>query len=413
MSENIDNNSKRKELLKHLIMQLHEGKGPEEVRTQLVRLLGEVPYDTVVQVEQELIAEGLPQAEVLKLCDVHTAAMKGAISQKGAKTAPPGHPVHTFLQENKKLTEAITVLNGLFDELQSFEDDADASAVMMQIRINFNRLMDVEKHYVRKENLVFPYLEKKGITGPPTVMWGKHDETRELLKAAVEVFEGVKRISAGEAKSVLDLLLKPAVAAVDEMIYKEEQILFPMSLDTITESEWYQVYRESPEIGFCLYDPIEEWKPAGIEEDYEDAHVHSDRVHLPSGSFTLRELTALLNTIPFDITFVDKDDTVRYFSQGSERIFERSRAILGRKVQLCHPPSSVHIVQKILNDFKNGAEDKASFWINMNGSFIMIEYFPLRDEKGDYLGTVEVSQNLSEKRELQGERRLLKYDSED
>jgi len=411
MSVFIDNNSKKKELLKHLIKQLHEGKAPEAVRAQLVRLLGEVPYDLVVQVEQELIAEGLPTAEVLKLCDVHTAAMKGAISQKGARTAPPGHPVHTFLQENKQLASVVVKLKELFIQLQDLEDDADAGEMMMQIRGNFNRLMDVEKHYVRKENLVFPYLEKKGITGPPTVMWGKHDETRGLLKTAIEVFEGVQSINAAEAKSVLDLLLRPAATAVDDMIYKEEQILFPMSLDEITESEWYQIYRQSTEIGFCLYDPIDEWKPA-ITETTKDEDVHRDKIRLSSGSFTPAELTAMLNTIPFDITFVDKDDTVRYFSQGNERIFERSRAIIGRKVQLCHPPSSVHIVQKILNDFKSGAENKASFWINIKGSFIMIEYFALRGENGEYLGTVEVSQNLSEKRELQGERRLLKYESE-
>ncbi|MBN2354739.1 DUF438 domain-containing protein [candidate division KSB1 bacterium] len=133
------------------------------------------------------------------------------------------------------------------------------------------------------------------------------------------------------------------------------------------------------------------------------------RTRLSSGSFTPAELTAVLNTLPFDVTFVDKDDVVRYYSEGAECIFPRNRAVLGRKVQVCHPPKSVHIVQKILDDFRSGRESIASFWINMGGKFIHIEYFALRDEKGEYLGTLEVTQDLTQKRQLSGEQRLLSY----
>jgi DUF438 domain-containing protein len=117
----------------------------------------------------------------------------------------------------------------------------------------------------------------------------------------------------------------------------------------------------------------------------------------------------VLNTIPFDMTFVDADDRVRYFTQGKERIFARSRAILGRKVQQCHPPSSSHVVEKILEDFRSGREDHAAFWIAMGERFIHIEYFAIRGEEGEYLGTLEVSQDLTEKRKLEGEQRLLQY----
>jgi DUF438 domain-containing protein len=195
------------------------------------------------------------------------------------------------------------------------------------------------------------------------------------------------------------------------MIYKEEQILLPMSLDTLTEEEWYEVYRQSDEIGYCLYDPKVEWRPETLATGTQgrETEVGSGRIQLPSGSFTVGELTALLNTLPVDITFVDADDTVRYFSQGKHRIFDRNRAILGRKVQLCHPPHSVNIVERILKDFRSGAEDSAAFWIRMNNRFIHIEYFALRDGDGGYLGTLEVSQDLTEKRRLEGEQRLLNY----
>jgi hypothetical protein len=183
-----------------------------------------------------------------------------------------------------------------------------------------------------------------------------------------------------------------------------------MTLDTLKEMEWYEIYKQSLEIGFCLYDPKDEWRPENISAEEAKTADIGDRIQLPSGSFTVEELTALLNTVPFDLTFVDKDDKVRFFTQGKERIFARNRAILGRDVQKCHPPSSVHIVEKILDDFKSGKQDKAAFWIQMGGKFIMIEYFAMRNEKGEYLGTLEVSQDLTEKRNLQGERRLLSYD---
>ena len=133
---------------------------------------------------------------------------------------------------------------------------------------------------------------------------------------------------------------------------------------------------------------------------------------MPTGSFTLEELIAVMATLPFDLTFVDKDDTVRYFTPGKERIFSRSKAILGRKVQYCHPPKSVHVVDQILNDFKSGRHDRARFWINLRGRLVYICYYAVRNEQGEYLGTLEVTQDLTEARSLEGERRLLMYDGE-
>ena len=410
MSELIDNTQKKRDLLKHLILQLHAGEAPDAVRNQLVRLLGEIPYERVVEVEQELITEGLPVEEVLKLCDVHTAVLKGKISHEGAKVAPPGHPVHTFKEENRALQWEVDSLRKLFEEVG--KSPLQIQELVGQVQVRFNALADVEKHYQRKENLLFPFLEKHGITGPPKVMWGKHDETRELLKAALEALVNLGSTDAEELLAVIELVFEPAVSSVEEMIFKEEQILFPMSLDTLEDGEWYAVYRQSPSVGFCLFDPEDDWQPDGPFEEPEE-EKESSRVQLPSGSLTDQELNAILNTIPFDLTFVDKDDTVRYFTQGRERIFTRTRAILGRKVQLCHPPSSVHIVEKILSDFHAGKESRAPFWITLNGQFIHIEYFALRDEEGNYLGTLEVSQNLTEKRGLDGEQRLLSYVKED
>jgi DUF438 domain-containing protein len=408
MSELIENTRKKKDLLKHMIHQLHDGQAPDAVRTRLARLMGEVPYRLVVEVEQELMSEGLPMEGVLDLCDIHTAALRGQISHEGAKTAPPGHPIHTLKEENRALKWELDSLDKLFDAVAQLGDEDDAGELMSQVQVRFNALADVEKHYLRKENLLFPHLEKHGITGPSTVMWGKHDETRELLKAGLEALGETLKSRGSEARSVVELVLKPVKTSIEEMILKEEEILFPMSLDKLSESEWYSIDQQSPEIGFCLYDPTEAWRPQTLTEEPEAAQGEG-RIRLPSGSFTSAELNLILNSIPFDLTFVDKDDRVRYFTQGRERIFSRSRAILGRKVQMCHPPSSVHIVEQILDDFHAGRESRAPFWINLKGRFIHIEYFALRDENGNYLGTLEVSQDLTEKRALEGDQRLLSY----
>ena len=407
MSELINNAEKRRELLKHMILKLHDGEAPDAVKSQLVQLLGKIPYGDVVEVEQELISDGLPQEEILNLCDIHSAVLKGNLDQTGAKEVAPGHPVDTFKKENHALEWEISTLRKLFAGIKPIMSDEDARGLFNNIRSHVHSLCDVDKHYQRKENLLFPYLEKRGINGPPTVMWGKHDETRALLKAAVEALQEIEDISTDELSALSDLTLSPAVDAVEEMIFKEENILFPMCLDTLTDDEWYNIYKQSIEIGFCLYDPRDKWQPEGVTvEKSEDV---SGRIQLPSGSFNVAELTAVLNTIPFDLTFVDKDDTVRYFTQGRERIFARNRAILGRKVQLCHPPSSVHVVQQILDDFHGGKKNRAAFWIEMKGRFISIEYFALRGEDGEYLGTLEVSQDLTEKRSFTGEQRLLNY----
>lgn len=408
MSELIKDAKKRRDLLKHLILQINSGAAPEAVKTQLIRMLGQVPYEDVLLVEQELISEGMEQDEILRLCDLHTTALKGNIDKSGAKTAPPGHPVHTFQKENRALEWELAALDKLYKQISDKKDQEAAAEVMTEIKTHFNALFDVEKHYMRKENLLFPFLEKHDITGPSKVMWAKHDETRKFLKSAGEVLQSTSDITAGEAKSVFELVIKPAIVAIEEMIYKEEQILLPMSLDTLSEQEWFDIYNQSLEIGFCLFDPGEVWQPEKTDAVVSDP-AEPQRIQLPSGSFMPEELTAILNTIPFDLTFVDNQDTVRFFTQGKERIFARNRAILGRKVQNCHPPSSVNIVEKILEDFKSGKEDQARFWITLKETFIIIEYFALRNESGQYLGCLEVSQNLSEKRALTGEQRLMSY----
>lgn len=409
MSELINNSDRRKNILKGLLLKIHEGIDPDAVKAELVEVLKQVPYGEVVEVEQQLIEEGLPPEEIQKFCDVHSLVLEGSIDLSGARSIPPGHPVDTFIQENRELLKVVDMAAEQFDQINKIRETEDPAPAVLKLLSAFNSLLDIDKHYQKKEYLLFPFLEKAGITGPPTVMWGRHDEIRNLLKGCVEVLR-TGGLSRTEILSAFDLLFNPALQGVEDMIKKEEEILFPMSLDHLTDQNWWDIYQQTLPIGFCLYDPQVEWKPAGIDESTGEAsQVHGNSIQLPSGSFTAAELMAVLNTLPVDVTFVDKNDKVKYFSQGTHRIFTRSRSIINRDVRLCHPPASVHIVEKIIDDFKSGAASHAPFWIQMQGKFIYIEYYALRDELGEYLGTLEVSQDLTEQRKLEGEQRIVSY----
>ncbi len=412
MSELINNSASRKELLKHMILQLHNGEAPDAIKKQLTELLKGIPYDEVVEVEQELIKEGLPVEEVLKLCDIHAMVLDGNIDHSEAKTVPLGHPVDTFKKENRELEKLVLKLNSIYNKVKDKSKSNEAVEVeAIEMLSIFNALTDVDKHYRRKENLLFPYLEAKGITGPPTVMWGKHDETRAFLKNAIQTLNSSKKSSAEELAQSINTVLGPASKAITDMIMKEEEILFPMTMDELNDQEWYDIYRQTNEIGYCLFDPKDEWFPENIENTIEGitSQFEGGMVRLPSGSFSIGELTLLLNTLPVDITFVDKNDKVKFFTQGQHRIFDRNRAILGRDVRMCHPPHSMHIVDQILNDFKSGKESAAPFWIHLQGKFIYITYLPLRDKDNNYMGTIEFSQDLTQLRALEGEQRLLSY----
>jgi len=408
VSELINNSENRKKKLKELILKLHDGQSQETVREELLKSLSNVPYEEVVEVEQELIKEGLAEAEILKLCDAHSAVLHGNIDLSKARKIPAGHPVDVMLKENGELKKLAVSIRQLLEEIKN-SGDKNLDQNLLKLRGFFNNLYDVDKHYLRKEYLLFPYLEKLGISGPPKVMWGKHDEIRGQIKGAIELLK-TDGITAEELLASAEIVLVPAVNGVVDMTTKEEEILLPMSLDKLSDDDWYEIDRQSLEIGFCLYDPPQSWKPAGAPDDtLAEMNKSGGNIQLPSGSFSVEELLAILNSLPVDMTFVDRNDKVKYFSQAKERIFQRNRAILNRDVRLCHPPASAHIVDKIIDDFRSGRKSRAPFWINMGGKMIHIEYFALRNEKGEYLGTLEVSHNVQPYRDLEGEQRILSY----
>ena len=411
MSEMIDNRQERVELMKSLVRQLHEGVAEERVAMQLEAMLEEADYNDVFQMEVQLIQEGIPAESIQQLCDTHTRVLRKHLDLQETPQTVPGHPVHTLIRENRELMRTTGQIRRLLEQVEALPGGEDATELRRAVQGQLNDLMDVDKHYRRKENLIFPYFEKNNLPGPPTVMWGKHDEARALLREAIEGLQAAGTMNAAELGAHGRSAVTPAIDAIDEMVYKEEKILIPTALNLLGEEEWYDIYLQSDEYGYCLYDPQFEWVPEGdwARETRQPAAA-GGRVQMPTGSLTVDELVAIFSALPFDLTFVDQDDEVRYFSPGKERIFDRSRAILGRKVQYCHPPKSVHVVNQILADFKAGAQQSARFWINLRRRLIYICYYAVRDAQGGYMGTLEVTQDLTEVRSLEGERRLLAYD---
>jgi DUF438 domain-containing protein len=431
VSELLDNRAHRIRTLKEIILRLHRGEAPAAVKPQLATLVRECSASEIAAMEQELMAGGIPATEIMRMCDLHADALRDLLVAQPARTIPPGHPVDTFQRENRALEQTAARLRAVLGLLTLGRDsDPVDPAHLAEARKCFNLLMDVDKHYRRKEHLLFPHLERYGITGPSKVMWGKDDEVREWLRqlGAVLAQDGT---TVGEWRLVAPAVAMPALAALEEMIFKEEKILLPMALDTLTEADWGEIWRESPQIGWCIVDPVDGWRPpaaapaasaaaaqAAAETgvafegpvDRSTGSLQSGALVFPTGSLTLEQLAAIFATLPVDLTFVDAEDRVRFFTEGRHRVFVRPKAVIGRLVQHCHPPASVHVVDRILADFREGRQSVAEFWIDFRGRFVHIRYFAVRDERGRYLGTLEVTQDLTRERTLQGERRLLQYE---
>lgn len=418
MSELINNRevdvpeqTRRQAMLKEIIKELHAGKSVEEVKARFEEAVGDVTVAEISAMEHSLMTEeGIPVSEVQRLCSVHTAIFKGSIEQIHRSSKPeeqPGHPVHTFKLENREIERLVNFRLDL--HATKFQKN-DSEELIFKLLEDLSLLLDLDKHYSRKENLLFPYLEKYGIYGPTKVMWGVDDHIRRMIKEAKAALSSYR----GNAVDI-GAQLTEIIKEVNEMIFKEENILLPMSLDKLTEDEWVKIARESDEIGFCLTAPEQGWIPeraaepegAALQGEAVGAAPQEGFIRFETGLLSLHQLETVLNHLPVDLTFIDENDVVRYFSHGKERIFARTKAVIGRTVQNCHPPQSVHVVEKLLEDFKAGLKDAEDFWINIKDKFIYIRYFAVRDETGRYMGTLEFTQNIAPIRALEGQKRIL------
>ena len=403
MSEALGNH---KEILKDLIMRLHSGEDPQIIKREFQKVFQDVTPVDISEIESELVKEGMSRDEIQKLCDVHLSVLKESF-KTGQPDVSEGHPVKILMKEHDILLKYTQDIRELAKMFKDADEEGLIGEELNHVEMIKENLQDSNNHYLREENILFPYLEKHGVTEPPAVMWMEHDKIRELKKHLYKIIENSEHMIIKDYGRHLE----DAAIALSEMLsghfYKENNVIFPTALKVIKSVEWREIRKQFDEIGYCCFTPEVMDIDFGVEDYKEPAGMLKDKIAFQTGELLPGEIEAVFNTLPVDVTFIDKDDTVRYFSRTKERIFVRTKAIIGRKVQQCHPEKSLHFVNRILEDFKNDERESAEFWLPFEEKYVYIRYFPVRDGEGNYLGCLEVTQDISAIQKIEGEKRLL------
>jgi PAS domain S-box-containing protein len=333
------------------------------------------------------------------MSDDEKARDPGDNLQSSGDAAPDWHPIHILMQEHTSLLRIAGELQSIVEEMRKAGNGGTDSKQRLD-RV-LAHLKESESHYLREENVLFPFLERHGVTQPPAVMWMEHDEIRRVKKEVYEL------VDSGDWGAHLSSAASSLAELLASHFYKENGALFPMAIKVITEEEWVEIRDQFDELGYCCFTPDRAPSPAAAKAEPSRAQGTSGAVQFETGSLSLAQLNAILDTLPVDVTFIDQDDRVRYFSRSADRIFERTKAIIGRTVQQCHPAKSLHVVDQLINDLKSGRRDAADFWITFKGRLVYIRYFAVRDTGGEYLGCMEVTQDVTDIKSLEGEKRLL------
>ncbi|MCP3852706.1 MAG: DUF438 domain-containing protein [Gammaproteobacteria bacterium] len=326
---------------------------------------------------------------------------------------PAGHPVRVYLEEN-------ILLRSLFSQIEQVDPKTD-SETFKQL---FEQIKRVEFHYVRKENQLFPQLEQHGWDSPSKNMWAFHDDNRALLKnvrLALEAEEFDKVMT--DYQKMRD--------GMQHLMSVEEERLLPNAMQMLDEQEWMDMREGDEEIGWMLEEAPVAWPPIAKQDQEQEktkqaeaSYEHpsevkkasklsfstDDMFHYDEGYMTPEQVNLLFRILPLDITYVDENDQVVFYNRGEDRLFPRSKNIIGREVRYCHPPKSVDTVLRILEEFKKGTKDVADFRIHVKGRFILIRYFAVRDNDGTYRGVMEMSQDITDIQAMEGEQRLLDWD---
>jgi PAS domain S-box-containing protein len=398
----------KKGMLKEIVKQLHDGVPPQEVKEKFKQILKDTSSEDIAKIEQELVKEGMPREELQRLCDVHLAVFGEQLEKQELQT-PPGHPISTLMEEHKILTQRAERLGILAKMIEEACDVVYVGDVLTEVQGIVKDFVDAEKHYLREENVLFPMLEKHGITEPPAIMWMEHNQIRDIKKRLRSLVENWNAISFYDFKTQLGEVAKPLCSILPSHFFKENNILFPAALQVVTSEEWEEARKEFDEIGYCCFTPSH--VTVALQTEKRKTQTPPEGLlQFETGSLSKEEAEAILDTLPIDISFIDKDDRVKYFNKAEKRIFVRTKAVIGRTVQMCHPQESVHIVNRIIEAFRKGEKDSAEFWITLDNRLVHIRYFAVRDKDGKYLGTMEVTQDLTDIKKIEGQKRLLDWE---
>jgi len=389
----------RLEAFRKIMVKLHGGGTLEEAQRDFADVVRQSSPGEIAEMEQHLIREGIPVSDIKQMCDVHLQVVNPSLT-KTPIGAPAGHPVHTFVSENRLLELVVSHLRARLTATNNAPLPKEHPEAWKELTTYLEKLGEIDKHYLRKEHQLFSHLERYGFTGPSTVMWAIHDDIRAHLKA-------VRAACAEQDVDFVAANLPSLLDAVTGMIQKEESILLPTALKLLKEEDWIAIKKSEHEIGYMeAFSPGAEWEHSGAQKNTTPSSSDG-LLEMNVGALSLEQVNLILTHLPVELSFVDENDMVRFYSNQPHKIFARTPDAIGRKVQNCHPPTSVHLVNQILADFRAGKNNVAEFWIPFGEMFVHIRYFAIRDAKGAYRGSLEVVQDVKAIRELKGERRLL------
>lgn len=391
----------RQQAILKILNFIQDGGELEEAKKMFQAAFDQVDVAEITAAERELIAQGLDPRKIQYLCNVHADVFKGNIKEnkENSEFEKPGHPVHTFKLENIVLKSLVN--DALLPDLAKWEKGD--KGVLSKLRQELKDLAKIHYHYARKETSMFPIMTKYGITAPPKVMWGVDDKIRKLIGQA-NLLISQKDINKAEVSKAI----KETAHEVLEMIFKEEEIMLPMIDEVASEEDWGNVKNEEEQIGYTLIQKPMNWKPK--VKPKSDGPISIDKLsslalNFAEGSLNLEQLSAILDLLPFALTFIDENDKVAYFGGGAN-IFPHSKNALGNSVYSCHLPESVPRVKKIFDDFHQGKKDKYEFWFKPRhmGRYLYLQYFAVRKDN-KYLGCLEVAQDVTDIRNWKTEKK--------
>lgn len=406
MSEYINNAENRVEDLLNFSLGVMHGDNVKDLIDKYRESIDHITPHDMLKLEDRQMQMGITPEAIKKDVEKVINVFYKGLKKYQWKKPEEGSFLYYLMLENSAFTYKLNQIKKILKSYKGRES-ADFNEMKQELLPRFEAFFEFEHHYVKKENILFPYLEKRWESYRPlNVMWSLHDDIRTLLKNLVEMLR---------EESVLWEQFREVLGKyyfmVFGMIQKEDLIIYPVASETVEEEVWDEMHRQSFEYPFPFIEtpPKPVAKKGRMHAEETPAFPEGAGILSETGFLTIEQALLVFNHLPVDITFVDDHDKVGFFNRAKERFFPRSPAIVGRAVQNCHPPESVHVVEEIVRAFRNGEKDKADFWIQMKGKFILIQYFAIRNEQGTYKGVLEVSQDITEIRELAGEKRLLDW----
>ena len=407
MHEKVNEKSiKNKEAIKKLIKKLHDGEDLQEVKEEFKEVIKNLSSYEIAQAEEQLIKEGMPVEEIHHMCDIHLAVLQETLEEE-QDLAPEGHPINILMQEHAILLEKVNRLREIYKEISKKNKFPEIINELIEIESIVDMIQKSEDHYLREENVIFPYLEKYGVTQPPKIMWIDHDRIRDLEKNLISLVKNKDEHDFPIFLEKFHLFAHGLAEMLASHFPKENKVLFPTAMKLLQESDWVDVRKQFDDIGYFFLSPDKIPKKDKIDDETKSVVVDEKHVDLGTGVLDLEILIQIFKTLPVDTTFVDKDDVVKFYSEGPDRVFVRTPSVIGRLVENCHPSKSVDKVMKIIEQFKNKTLDKAEFWLELGDRLIFIRYFPVRNKAGEYLGVLEVTQDITDIRKIKGEKTLL------